>query len=85
MYLIQTNEHNQVAGTSTNKHTTKWAGPEATAAAAAPAPAPSEPPPPAGAVATATAATRYEGSTAGTNERGGGTNGTNEHKRGGYE
>ena len=56
-----TNKHNvgpierdRVAGTSTNQHTTKRAGAEATVAAAmaAPAPAPSEPPPPAGAAAT---------------------------------
>jgi hypothetical protein len=70
---MSTNERDWLAGTSTNKHTTKQALPEATVAAAAPAPAPapSEPPPAAGAAAMATPATRYEGSMGDTNERGG--------------
>ena len=58
-------ECDQVVGTSTNQHTTKWAGAEATAVVTA-APEPSEPPPPAGAAATA--ATRYKGNTGGTSE-----------------
>ena len=76
-------EHDQVAGTSTNQHTTKQAGAEVTVAAAtaapAPAPAPSEPPPPTGAAATA--ATRYRGNTGGTNKCKGRVGSTNEHRR----
>jgi hypothetical protein len=59
---MSTNERDWLAGTSTNKHTTKWAGPDATTAVAAPAPPPSEPPP---------VATRYKGSAGDTNVRGG--------------